>query len=989
MPTQPLFPSHHLTLDQLRRQCAGWTRLGWLPERERLVGWRTGLPLPRSLPDGLRINGVRHLIWGDASPEACEQAQPHWSTPGPWPLDGSAAATGGDGAAESNGPGAEPAARSDGPERNAAVSAAMLQLSLLDLLLTDDPRAARLATELVVPVWWLGRTAPPDGLHVTRWIEAPCSGDAPESIDTWALAAGPAVTMYAASHPAAQRLAWLADEQPAVQACFEAFQQGRLVAAQEAAGRLLVAHPQRSDLLHLLGIMAQQAGQPAQAAQLFEQAVRRTPGYAQGWQGLTLARLAEGRPQDALQAVQHAVAAAPGQPALRALHARVLQRCGHTALAATEALNALELSPDHPAALQEGANALAALGRSEQAAELYRRGLRQQPGAVDLHFNLGMLLTRSGCADQALPHLDEVIARTEIDHPLHLRALREIGNAYTRCGAWLPAAAITRRALALRPADVDLLRRLVALEMRIDHPERAWALLDDPKLVSSLPADLRLARLVLDRQLAMWADRQPLAAQPSTTMAQAGSVSGLADLDELIGNPRAALPPAQVLLRLASEPALRAPASALLQRLWHHMQPSLDDPAANAAAEEAAPHHGTQPPAAAQPTSRNSTRRMRVVYASDEPAPVFHRAALHALIAEHDPALLEVWTCDWGRADGQRGHGIPSHAAPSEESACQHLDLTGMTREQAVETLQHAEIDILVDLSGPEFERTAEILAHHPASQQWWWSDSLPAETPPWIDAVLQPRSTGCCAPEDVGSTSTRAAASANPMRRWTAPSDPPWLLQTPTVDVDRGACTRTRSALGLPIHAPVLACASDLHDIDPAVFELWLRLLAACPAAVLWLRGQPPDIQARLAAAASRRGIDSTRLRFTDGPPPDLTLADLHLTPGPAGDDQALARALAAALPPLAFDTPANQLRMRNTGLNPSKHLFPDLSNCEALAMHWLRQPRELLALRRQLRSTHDAPHPPSLSTTRLARWLEALMLEQHRQRRRDHAAV
>lgn len=943
-----LRPARHVDAAGLRQLAQDWCLLGWLPERERLLGWRIDATMPiradTALPPALRIPGLRHVFWDEpasgSAPDPLPAGLPGQLHAGPWPGN----------LGESDPAGAD--------------ALAAQQLALLDRLVTDDPVAARLAGELGIPLWWVGSTPPPAHVVPERQVapetpqplqapDSPSPTPAPETLAGWAALIGPVAAMYAAAHPAGDSLGLLGDEQAAVQQCFEAFQQGDHRQAQSMARRLLVPHPHRSDLWHLLGVLAQQSGDLALAAAHFEHVTHRTPGFAQGWQSLALAESARGRLAEALLAVQHAVAASPGHAGLRTLHARLLQQTGHTELAATEAANALLLAPDNPGALKEQADALARLGRMDEAAALYRRALQQHPGALDLHFNLGILLSRSGHADEALPHFDQVLASTGPDHPLHLRSTAERARAHAACGAWTPAVSDARRAHALAPSDVNHLRRLVRLERQVRHPERALAALEAFAATSTMPADLQIDHHLLRRELADWTGLDALAALAAA-------------LHSLLATPTAALPTPADLRWLSLQDDTRPAATLLLQRAWQRTAADATTPP-DASSTTDEPQPRTRPRGTSAPN-----RRLRIAYAYAERPDRRDADWVQAVLAEHDAARFDAWACSWGRTDGL---ALRTHEQ-ADEASLRLIDLTGHTDLAAQRHLSDLGIDVLLDLEGSGLLNRAGILARRVATLQLTWLERHGQPLPAWIDAALaqrEPLDDGDRNPRRVDLPHAHLVLHRQARARLVAPAQ---SVTSPP----------SRALAGLPERAPVLACWAPCSWIQPDIFQLWMRLLHACPPAVLWLRDHPTPARQHLLAAAQEAGIAPGRLVFaeTNASSPAqgwLGLADLHLAPGPQSDPHSLGEALAAGLPTLAFDTQEACASatpwLEAAGLDATTLVCHDLASYEARARHHLRHPRELMALRRRLGEA--AGHAPLFDVRRHVRQLEAVMEELH----------
>ncbi|BAI76921.1 hypothetical protein AZL_f01610 (plasmid) [Azospirillum sp. B510] len=84
---------------------------------------------------------------------------------------------------------------------------------------------------------------------------------------------------------------------------------------------------------------------------------------------------------------------------------------------------------------------------------------------------------------------------------------------------------------------------------------------------------------------------------------------------------------------------------------------------------------------------------------------------------------------------------------------------------------------------------------------------------------------------------------------------------------------TPVRAAYGLPENSFVFCSFNALQKLSPAIFALWMRLLARVPGSVLWLYGGAPDGERNLRREAAARGVAPDRLLFAS----KLPLAD-HL---------------------------------------------------------------------------------------------------------------
>jgi tetratricopeptide (TPR) repeat protein len=206
---------------------------------------------------------------------------------------------------------------------------------------------------------------------------------------------------------------------------------GRLDEAQALCRSILDAQPNEPDALHLLGLVALQLGELADAIEQVRRAVKLAPEVA-----LYHATLGEmcrfaGRPEEAVA------------------HGR----------------RALDLKPDYPEALNNLGNALRAMNRLDEAECAVRRALEIEPRFVQAWKNLGMMLHELKRLPEAIEAYRKALAQSPNDpDTLHNMALATLG-----LGRLDEATELLRRALTIKKSDPKLFLHLGA--MLIDQGE--------------------------------------------------------------------------------------------------------------------------------------------------------------------------------------------------------------------------------------------------------------------------------------------------------------------------------------------------------------------------------------------------------------------------------------------------------------------------------------------------------------------------------------
>lgn len=187
---------------------------------------------------------------------------------------------------------------------------------------------------------------------------------------------------------------------------------GRLAEAEALYRAILEAFPQQTDALHLLGVIALQAGQPAAAVDL----------------------------------ISRAMAGATNVEML--FHLGAAQRAlGDLEAARVSLSRAVGLEGGHALSLNALGEVLLLSGFARQAEDLFRAALKADPHLAEAGNNLGHLLKDRGRLDEAIELLEAVVRR----FPGYVEALNNLGVAYYERGRLGEAIAAFEQSLRLAP----------------------------------------------------------------------------------------------------------------------------------------------------------------------------------------------------------------------------------------------------------------------------------------------------------------------------------------------------------------------------------------------------------------------------------------------------------------------------------------------------------------------------------------------------------
>ena len=360
------------------------------------------------------------------------------------------------------------------------------------------------------------------------------------------------------------------------------------------------------------------------------------------------------------------------------------------------------------------------------------------------------------------------------------------------------------------------------------------------------------------------------------------------------------------------------------------------------------------------PGERHGHARLRVAYLSSDFCEHATASLMAGLIAAHDRDRFEITGISFGPDDGS------SMRARLAASFDQFVDVSGSSDQDIAALLRAREIDIAVDLKGHTEGARPGILAQRPCPVQVNFL-GYPGTVAPWLDYVL---GDAVALPFDHQPFYHEKIVH---LPHSYQPNDParPIAARAPT-----------RTEAGLPPDGFVFCCFNAPWKINPAGFDVWMRLLSQVPGSVLWLLESNPDVPPNLRAAASARGMDPARLVFAKpcAPPEHLArhrLADLFLDTLPYNAHTTASDALWAGLPVLTrlgnqFDGRVAASLLHAVGLDDL--VTRNVGDYEALALALARDPQRLAAIRARLEANRLAS--PLFDLPRYRRHIEAAYL-------------
>ncbi len=287
-----------------------------------------------------------------------------------------------------------------------------------------------------------------------------------------------------------------------LQAALLLHQAARYADAARAYQALLECDPDDPAVLHLFGVMHQQCGHSARAAELITRAIALRPDAAAYHANLAEAQRSLRQFEQAAANCRTALALEPEYPEALNNLGLVLHEMGRHEEAIAEYEAALSLKPDFAVAQNNRGTTLRAMGKTTGAVQAYRAAIALDPTLGQAHANLGQLLADQG---QLLDGLAQ--CRAALHHQPELAAgHNNLGNVLRALDRWDEAEAAFAEAIRLEPnlaiayCNLGLVQQRLgkwaaalrnirrAAELTPDDPETLRQLADAQGLTDDWPA---------------------------------------------------------------------------------------------------------------------------------------------------------------------------------------------------------------------------------------------------------------------------------------------------------------------------------------------------------------------------------------------------------------------------------------------------------------------------------------------------------------------
>jgi len=689
---------------------------------------------------------------------------------------------------------------------------------------------------------------------------------------------------------------------------------------------LLRALPKNSDVAldaaRLQGVLRFAQGDPAAAARCFAQVAKHRTARSMDHVNLGLALAGLARWHKAEASYRKAIALAPDLAEAWFNLGNLLRETGKLDAAVQAYDTTIALSPRDARPHFNLGFVRAAQNAPVKAISSFEAALERDPNLIDAHNEIGVACAALGDQEAAERHYQRVLKV----NPKHSAALANLGTAYAARRRF-DAALQCLHAASLQPqCSAETLTAYGDVLLRVQQTAEGEAVLRRALTLKPDHGDALAALAMVLQWQCRWdeldAIRPGLLAM-SLRAARSGQRSHIAPHTALSQN----LAPAQ---------------ERVIAESWSRHQSAQIRSLPNA-----------QPfvyPVRAR-------EKIRLGYFSND---FNSQATAHLIVGlfeQHDRARFEIFAYSFGADDGS------SWRRRIESASDQFVDVTQESYDDTAARMNRDEVDILLDFKGFTAESRPQVYALRPAPIQvnyLGFPGTIGAE---YMDYLV--------ADEIVIPPDERAHYTENIV----------YLPECYQANDDQQAFAdwpATRVDAGLPETGIVFSCFNETYKIDRVIFDVWMRILARVPDAVLWLRDQSPALRDSLRATAQAAGVSGDRILFAGLLPKeqhlarcrlaDVFLDSYTLTAHTTATDSLWAGVPVLTCPRNTFATRVGKSLLLNLGL--PELVMPDLVAYEKMAIDLATRPEALASIRARL--AENLTTAPLFNTARLTRHLE-----------------
>jgi predicted O-linked N-acetylglucosamine transferase (SPINDLY family) len=654
----------------------------------------------------------------------------------------------------------------------------------------------------------------------------------------------------------------------AMQLAVQRHRDGQLSEADSLYRQILTERPDHPDALHLMGVLASQAGRHDVAVQLIGRAIAINAGSAAYFINLGVALAELGRLDEAVAAYRRGLMINPNDPLALSSLANALRQKGdaHEAIAACR--RALAIRPDCAQAHNNLGSALMLLGSWNEAAAEFRAAVALDAKSPEAHANLGAALLQRGSLDQAIASfamaielrpnfadaysnlglaqmmagdLDASIASMEKAislRPNLVQAIYNLGQALAKKGELEKALDCYQKTLAQQPRVRELYNNMGLVLRDLGRVEQAAAAFQEAVKLdpTSAAAWNNLSSVYAETarlDQAVEASRRALAICPWMVEALTnlgGQLFARGELDEAIAYHDKAL-------------AIKPDAAIASNRLFILQYHPDCNPAMLLHEHRVWDRQYAQPLRPAHPPGKDAGagRRLRIGYVSGDLRNHVVGWNLLPLLREHDHERFEI-VCYSNTTERD------AQTERIRQCGDQWRDISRLDDQRCAEMIRGDRIDILVDLSLHMAHNRMLVFARRPAPVQMTY---LGYAGTTGLEAIQYRFSDPYLDPVDADASCYSEKTIRLPRTYWC------YQPGGATPEVSESPAMKNRYV--------TFGCLSNFGKVSAAALDAWGHIMSEVPRSRLLLCCPAGVARERVAERLAGRGIHSTRLEFVD----------------------------------------------------------------------------------------------------------------------------
>lgn len=457
----------------------------------------------------------------------------------------------------------------------------------------------------------------------------------------------------------------------ALQLAFQYHQAGNLSQAEAIYRQMLPVTPQPSELLHLLGVIAAQRQQFAEAIELINQALALDNTVANFYSSLGGALSGQGQWTEAIANFNQALTLDPNHLEAHYNLGNLSRHQQQWSQAAQHYRQYLALDPHDATVHHYLGSVLLSQGQISEAVKCYQQALALTPNVAEINHSLGYALAELGKFSQAVDYYQRALALTPNNAQIH----KSLGDVFRIQGRWKPAIVAYQQALTLNPNDAGTYNNLGTTFNQTGNLNKA---------TQCFHKALQLAPNFLEAGSNL----------ASSLLYQGFIQPAIAHYQQILAKQPQALTYSNLLLAL-------------------HYLVDIDLTTLFSAHQQFNQQYVTPLATTIQSPwpDRHEQRRLKIGYLSSD----FHKHSvayfIEPILAQHDHEQFEI-ICYY--------HGTTTDKVTRrlQKLADQWINCAGWSDEVLTETIRQAAIDILVDLGGHTNQNRLLVLARQPAPVQ-------------------------------------------------------------------------------------------------------------------------------------------------------------------------------------------------------------------------------------------------------------------------------